>query len=264
MIPADEIRRGGLTLAEVAGIEVALAEGHPESEVFAQEGTDADTFEAAEQAWRHELLRHAEEATRFAELVAIAEEHQKRAVAPFESELRAWVALLVAGRRAGSLLAASDALGLRRGDVSRLLRTWQARLATDASLGHEIRGLLGRVGAPPAAQCEKPVLRPYPWSRNGSGSAAPPPRFEPIHRLVFSVDGALPAERDPEVYASLVATSEAMPTKLVRALELCGLLESDWDRLRAAWRERLANDPEARAIFNAKLADHRALATSRK
>lgn len=251
---------GGLTLAQLAGIEVALAEGHDEAAVFQQEGVDAATYRAADTAWKQALEHDDLEMRRFAELIAIAEDCQHRSVGALESEPRAWAALLTAGRRTGSVMEAGSALGLRRGDVSRLVRSWQARIAEDEALGVTLRTLVGRTAAPSAVRPEPAVLRPFPWSPMVEGRTPPPePEHDPIQRLVFQVDGALPAERDVDVYAALVATSEASPADLPRALELCGLLESDWDRLREAWRERLQTDAEARTSFSARLADHRAL-----
>ena len=155
---------------------------------------------------------------------------------------------------------AATALGLKRGDVSRLVRLWQARVAQDEALGVTLRTLVGRTAAPSEIRPEPAVLKPFPWSPKADGRT--PPQVsdpKPLGRLVLQLGGELPAERDVDVYAALVATSESSPGELPRALELCGLLESDWERVREAWRERLKSDAQARAAFSARLADHRAL-----
>lgn len=172
----------GVSLAQYAGIQAALALGFPLRDVLANERLSPKKWERCRAAWSGRLAREGHGgalSSAFQDKLAEATRWLGRTVAPLEEDLSAWIGFLGAYAAEESPSALLDRLGLRGDDVQRLVRAWKRRTDGDESLAKKARDLLAKnLRIVPAVQVGAARLRPFPWSPGPEQA----PRSEPVLR----------------------------------------------------------------------------------
>jgi hypothetical protein len=252
--PEEPVLVAGLSLEQVAGIQVALAEPLPLADILAQEKVEEAAFRTAEAAFRARIGVDRAALAAYGELLAIAEDSLARKTPPLDSDPRAWGAFV--GHLAQSKDEASTlrTVGLAPNDLARLRRLWHKKALTEEPVRLAIRE--GRERPRPIDVRPEPQrLKPFPWSPGASGAL---PKLEPWEAMTHAVGSQLPIERDVDLYAALTVALEGMPEERALALDLACVSERDLPALQDAWRERLRVDAAQRAEFSVRVTDHRA------
>ncbi len=128
----------GVSLRQYAAIVAALAEGFSDEEVLRRERVFAHDWQRAERKW---LIRFDEQtslAERLAREMAAAEDWLWRDIAPVHEDAAAWAALYAAYSTATNRGKWLTERGLTQNDISRLIRHWSRRAATDTTLAERL------------------------------------------------------------------------------------------------------------------------------
>jgi len=237
----------GVALEQYAGVVAALADEVALEEVLANEQIEPTAWPPIDVAWKVAIAGGSVEGPlfkAFSEKRDEAEDWLARPVKPLEDDLAAWMGFLAAyGKHAApcELLASA---GLRLPDLGRLQRRWARRFAEDRELAKRAAEIAkAPPAAPPKVSVGKLVLKPFPWSP-GPGAAAPPPD---------AVQGGSPSAEEMEIpldrYAALVVELGEPKADRARVMERYGLAPERFAAVDAAWKARIAVDPETERDF---------------
>lgn len=239
----------GVSLAQYAAVNAAIAEGFRLEDVLAIERIDASAWSRADVKWRKRL----EEAIaaksvllqRYQDELAAAEDWLTRRVTPLDADLAAWTAFIETYSAAPRRELVLSQCGLGVNDVARLTRLWRRRLNEDPSLATKITSL-PRAGELPRVHAEPAELK---RSRRG-GAAKAAPAAHPAHAAPKEAKSAGSAPTDIDIfgldrYAGLSAELEVFPGEAER-VRLKYKVESEAHQraLDAQVQAYLAADPQ--------------------
>lgn len=232
----------GVSLRQYAAIQAALAEGFTEEEVLQKERVLVHDWRRAERKW---LLRFDEQkslAERLATEMAAAEDWLWRDIVPVQDDARAWAALYAAYSAASNRNKWLAQQGLTQNDISRLVRHWSRRAATDTTLAQRLTQCPQNADAPDITPSPKKLKR----ARKGGASAVEqplvivtpqqeakpePPALDDLDVFVFGIDR----------YAALCAELEVFPKEAERIRNKYKLAtEADHQILIQRMREHLS------------------------
>lgn len=158
----------GVSLAQYAGIQAAVAQGFPLEQALANERLSARKWDRCRAAWTARLAREGQGSPSSAALrdkLAEAARWLGRRVTPLEEDIVAWLSFLGAYAADPAPSALLARLGLRDEDVQRLVLAWKRRTDEDEALARKALEIV-RKGprAVPAVRVTPGKLRPFPWS----------------------------------------------------------------------------------------------------
>jgi hypothetical protein len=238
MSPAGSASASDLTVEQYAGISAAIAEGYPLDAVLANEGLAPKAWPGEDTAWKQKLVADPATFESYRAKLGEAEDWLGREVTPLDDDLAAWMGFLGAYGAHQAPFDLLGGLGLKMGDLGRLQRRWQKRLATDEALAKQAVELAKqKPRTAPTVSAAKGVLKPFPWSKKGapSAAAAPAPSAE-----TSATEGDF--DLDLASYAALAAELAVTPNERRRALRRRGLDEPAFATLHARWDARIAAD----------------------
>ncbi len=232
----------GVSLRQYAAVVAALAEGFSEEEVLRKERLVAHDWRRAERKW---LIRFDEQkslAERLALEMAAAEDWLWRDIAPVHEDAAAWAALYAAYSTAtnrGKWLAER---GLTQNDISRLIRHWSRRAATDTALAQRLAQWPQKADAPKLEPAAKVLKR----GRKGGAAKVEQPALIVATQREAAPEASTIDELDVFVfgidrYAALCAELEVFPKEAERIRNKYNLAhEADHQILIQRMREHLA------------------------
>ena len=158
----------GLSLAQYAGIQAAVALGFPLDRALANERLDERKWIRCRSAWGARLAREGQGSAlsaAFRDKLGEATKWLGRRVIPLEDDMTAWMSFLGAYAADPAPSALLGRLGLRDEDVQRLVLAWKRRTDKDEALARKALDLAAKAPrAIPAIQVFPGKLRPFPWS----------------------------------------------------------------------------------------------------
>ena len=258
--PAETLH--GLSLEQVTGIDVAIAEGFPLDAVLAHEQVSPADWPRAEMAWKERIASDGASGPIFAEYAAkraTAEDCLARGVAPIDEDLEAWMGFL---RAYGAQPAPAEwmaSLGLGMNDLARLQRRWARRLKQDEALAKRARELAeeGIDQGAPKLQVAPRKLVPFPWSKGPKRSTEEVESAGP--RVAAPAETSLaPGKLRLYSYVAVKARLAESPGREDVVLAELGL--TDFAATDAGWQVVLRDNPELRRDYQQLLAAARARA----
>lgn len=238
-----ELRIRGISLAEYAAVEAALAEGFGLDEVLEVEGIELPPWSAAAPRWKRRLVDAPALFAAYEEELARAEDWLEREVTPLRMDLAAWVAFLDAYAAHPQPLELLRASKLGMNDMSRLSRAWELRMKDDPSIKRRIAELRKR-----APLLLPPITAQPPVLRRSRGSTARLPQVPAPPKTAATGDLGL------HVYAVVCALGETKPPDLWARLRGYAIdSSSQLEVLHERWAKEFARDPSLER-------DHRILA----
>lgn len=158
----------GLSLAQYAGIQAAVALGFPLDRALANERLDERKWIRCRSAWGARLAREGQGSAlsaAFRDKLGEATKWLGRRVIPLEDDMTAWMSFLGAYAADPAPSALLTRLGLRDEDVQRLVLAWKRRTDKDEALARKAQDIAAKgPRAVPAIQVFPGKLRPFPWS----------------------------------------------------------------------------------------------------
>jgi hypothetical protein len=158
----------GLSLAQYAGIQAAVALRFPLERALANERLSTKKWDRCRTAWGAKLAREGRGSplsAAFRDKQAEATAWLGRRISPLDEDLAAWVGFLGAYASEPAPSALLARLGLRDDDVQRLVLAWKRRTDADEALAKKALDLAKK--APrvvPVVKVTPGELRPFPWS----------------------------------------------------------------------------------------------------
>jgi len=137
MSPAEGASDSGLTVEQYAGISAAIADGYPLDAVLANEGLAPKAWPEADTTWKQRLVGDPATFESYRARLGEAEDWLGRKVTPLDDDLAAWMGFLGAYGAHTAPFDLLGGLGLGTGDLGRLQRRWQKRLASDEELAKQ-------------------------------------------------------------------------------------------------------------------------------
>lgn len=232
----------GVSLRQYAAIQAALAEGFTEEQVLQKERVPVHDWRRAERKWLLRFDEHKVLAERLATEMAAAEDWLWRDIAPVQDDAMAWAALYAAYSAAPNRDKWLAQQGLTQNDISRLVRHWSRRAATDTTLAQRLTQWPQNTEVPDITPSPKKLKR----ARKGGASAGEqpvaivtpqheatpqPPALDDLDVFVFGIDR----------YAALCAELEVFPKEAERIRNKYKLAtEADHQILIQRMREHLS------------------------
>ncbi|APR80103.1 Basic proline-rich protein [Minicystis rosea] len=255
----------GVTLEQYAGITAALADEHPLDAALANEDLSPAAWAPADVAWKERLAADGAEGPifiAFRDKRGEAEDCLDRSVKPIDTELRAWLAFLHAWSKHPAPFDLLSGAGLRLSDVARLTRRWSRRMAEDEALRKQAAEIAKNGPGPmPAVRVGSSELKPFPWSKRKK-AASPPIVASSVERPLEPVTGD---GMDLDTWARISAELAEPGADRERVLVRYDLTGRELPAISAAWKARLAQDPEEERDFRRLFEHHRArVRTSRR
>ena len=130
-----------VTTALFAHVQAAIDDGFPLDEVLEKERISPADWAAAQIAVRQRVASDDDARAEYEEALVAAQDRFTRTVAPVDSDLAAWLALVDGMSSAPAPFAWLRRLGLRISDVARLRRRWMKRAQEDDALDQKIAEL---------------------------------------------------------------------------------------------------------------------------
>lgn len=258
--PAETLH--GLSLEQVTGITVALAEGFPLDAALAQEQVSAADWPRAEMAWKERIARDGASGPIFAEYAAkraMAEDCLARGVAPIDEDLEAWMGFLNAYGAHPAPAEWMASLGLGMNDLARLQRRWARRLEQDEALAKRAAEFAkkGIDKEAPKLRVAPAKLVPFPWSKGAARAAEEAVSTGP--RVAAPAETSLaPGKLRLYSYVAVKARLAESPGREDAVLAELGL--TDFAATDAGWQVVLRDNPELRRDYQQLLAAARARA----
>ena len=252
MSPEGSASASDLTVEQYAGISAAIAEGYPLDAVLANEGLAPKAWPGEDTAWKQKLVAEPAAFESYRVKLGEAEDWLGRKVTPLDEDLSAWMGFLGAYGAHQAPFDLLSGLGLGMGDLGRLQRRWQKRLATDEALAKQAAELAKqKPRAVPSVSAAKGALRPFPWSKKGAPSKVSAPE---------RIAEATGTEEDFDLasHTALVAELAFAPKDRLRVLRRHGLDQPALAALQARWDARIVADAALAQDYRRLVQHHRA------
>ncbi len=236
----------GISLAQYAAVNAALAEGLSLSEVLEIEGLDARSYPKADIQWKQRLVAAASLTgglfEQYQKELSDAEDWLSRSIVPLESNPLAWTAFLQAYSSSPDPGAWLKSLKLGPNDVSRLSRAWAKRADKDPALAKQLGELSKSPSGVLPALSLGPIARKRSRAAGGAGGSVI--KDEPSKGGASSVESRL-EEIGLDRWAAIQADLAAFPELRQRVLLKYGLTDPGlFNALSERWTAQLAKDPE--------------------
>lgn len=236
----------GISLAQYAAVNAALAEGLSLSEVLEIEGLDARSYPKADIQWKQRLVAAASLTgglfEQYQKELSDAEDWLSRSIVPLESNPLAWTAFLQAYSSSPDPGAWLKSLKLGPNDVSRLSRAWAKRADKDPALAKQLGELSKSPSGVLPALSLGPIARKRSRAAGGAGGSVI--KDEPSKGGASSVESRL-EEIGLDKWAAIQADLAAFPELRQRVLLKYGLTDPGlFNALSERWTAQLAKDPE--------------------
>ena len=233
----------GISLAQYAAVNAALAEGLSLQEVLELEGLDARSYPKADLQWKQRLVAAATLSGGLFEQyqmeLAAAEDWLARSIVPLDNNPMAWTAFLQAYSASADPGAWLKSLKLGPNDVSRLSRAWAKRVEKDAVLSKQ----LGELSKSPPGALPALSIAPIQRKRSRVASGGDAPK-QNAPAASSGQAGAALEDFGLDRWAALQADLAAFPEARERVLAKYALLDPGvFDALSLRWNAQLHKDP---------------------